>query len=146
MEEEGVEADSGEEDEQSVDKEDDVEPDHMGGEGMDQLDQVVPAMDPVGGASGELYPLERSVGTCGPYKGMYGDYMGTDDVLKEVPGFDLEDEDLEEQTYIVSSKNLLSNYLHSHGEIPYFYVACCSFIENLFSKKIMYKLNNMIPS
>lgn len=86
----------GEEIDGSVDEEEDVEPGRMGGEGIDWLDQVVPVMDPVGGASVELYSLQRRIGNCAPCIGMYGDYMGTHDVLKEVQGSDLENEDLEE--------------------------------------------------
>lgn len=66
-----------------MDQEDDVKLDHMGGKGMGWLDQVIPALDPLGGASGQLYTLEGRVGNCGRYKGMYGDYMCADDVLKE---------------------------------------------------------------
>lgn len=66
----------------------------MVGEGMrmNWLEQVVPAMEPTVGASGEQYSLQGVEGNFGPSIGFFGDYMGSNDVLREVQDSDLEDE------------------------------------------------------
>lgn len=44
---------------------------------MTWLNQMVPAMDPVGGSSGSLHSLQKGVGNLEPYTDMHDDYKGT---------------------------------------------------------------------
>lgn len=76
---------------------------------MNWLEQVAPAMDPIGGAQGELHPFQGGLGNCGPSTGMFTDYMGTYNVLREVLSSAVEYRDFEEYIYLVSFTYLFSN-------------------------------------
>lgn len=78
---------------------------------MNWLDRVVPPMDPVEWASGELYSLQEWLGSLRPSTGIRGDCIGIYDALRAVQGYDLEDEDFEEYTCLTHFKYMQENSL-----------------------------------
>lgn len=68
----------------------------MGGEDINRLDQVFDDLDPVWWALSELESLQEVLCNREPITGMCGDYMGTCDVLREVIGSNIENEDNKE--------------------------------------------------
>lgn len=70
---------------------------------MSRLDQVAPTIDQVGGDSGELYSLQGGSKNCGPSTGIYGDYMGIYDAVREVLGSDLKVGDLDLKSILNAS-------------------------------------------
>lgn len=82
---------------------------------MKWLDQMVPAMDPVGEDSCALYILRE-----GPYTGICGKYIRIYDISRRVLVFDLEDKYFEEKTDLISFKYLLLTSLCRHEVFFYF--------------------------
>lgn len=87
----GAEDESGEKGkkhEKSMYLEGNLEQHHIGEKGMNWFEQMVPAIDTFGGASGEQHSMQRKERNRWSPTGICRDYMGTYDVLKEVLGSD----------------------------------------------------------
>lgn len=66
-----------------------------GGEATICMEHVVPAMYPVGETLNELYLSQGGVGNHEPFTGICGGNIANWDFLRELLGYDLEEEDRE---------------------------------------------------